>query len=336
MATVSAEIHDSAVGDMVELLRDAKRQLEPAIASGDRALLDAVTASTLPHWRRLIGVAADAARTMRDSPERIDHCRQLARSSLLPLLIDGPIWSRSYSKPRGYPGDYGIMNFVYDRTDQGIGPYARLCHRLGLDVGACVRTRLHLVIDELADRMGTDGDELSVLSLGCGSAREIAAAIARGEPRRQVRFALLDQDAEALACARGFVNPAIASCPAGLTSALYFRLSYGQLLRNVDMARQWSGQELVYCLGLLDYVPQEQLESLVGALFSLVNPGGVLILGNMKEPSNTFWPLDFILDWPLSYRTERQMLDLADRQGVRRSGLVLEETGNNFVLRLWK
>ena len=331
-----ADIHDAAVRDMVELLRDAKRRLEPAMASDDRARLDTVTASTLPHWRRLIGVAADAARAVRHSPERFERCRRLARSSLLPLLVDGPIWSRSYSKPRGYPGDYGIMNFVYDRTDQGDEPYARLCHRLGLDVGACVRTRLQLVIEELAVQMGAGGDALRAMSLGCGSSREIAAAIARGEPRRQVQFVLLDQDAEALASARSFVDPAIASCSPGLVSALYLRLGYGQLLRDASVVRQWSGQDLVYCLGLLDYVPQEHVESLVGALFALVDPGGVLILGNMKDPSDTFWPLDFILDWPLVYRTERQMLDLADRPGVRRSSLVLEETGNNFILQLRK
>ena len=90
-ATVLAEMHDPAVRDMAELLRDAKLRLERSIVSDERALLDTVTASTLPRWRRLIGVAADAARTMRPSTERFDRCRQLARSSLLPLLVDGPI-----------------------------------------------------------------------------------------------------------------------------------------------------------------------------------------------------------------------------------------------------
>lgn len=90
-ATVLAEMHDPAVRDMAELLRDAKLRLERSIVSDEWALLDTVTASTLPRWRRLIGVAADAARTMRPSTERFDRCRQLARSSLLPLLVDGPI-----------------------------------------------------------------------------------------------------------------------------------------------------------------------------------------------------------------------------------------------------
>src|SRR5438105_15469655 len=104
------------------------------------------------------------------------------------------------------------MNFVYDQSDEGPHPYAQLCHRLGLDVGACVRTRLRFVIDELATRMGAAGRPLRVLSLGCGSSREIAPAIARGNPRRAVELVLLDQDSEALGAARRAVEPAIASC----------------------------------------------------------------------------------------------------------------------------
>ena len=273
---------------------------------------------------------------MRSDAEQFDRCRQAARSSLLPLLIEGPIWDRSYHKPRGYPGDYGVMNFVYDRSDEGPHPFARLCHRLGLDVGACVRTRLQYVVDELATRMSAGGDRLRVLSLGCGSSREVAPAIARGVPRREVELVLLDQDPEALGAARSFVDPAIASCTSGRVGAQYTRVGFGQVLRDASLMRQWSGQDLVYCLGLLDYVPNEQLQPLATALFSLVTPGGMLILGNMKDPSSTFWPLDFILDWPLTYRTEREMLDLASCLNAHRSHLTLEETGNNFVLKLWK
>src|SRR5437764_1135124 len=81
----------------------------------------------------------------------------------MPLLGDGPIWRRSLDKPRGYPGDYGILNFVYDRDDQGESAYARLCHRLGLDVGDCVRTRMQLVVAELAALLRSKGDEMRSL-----------------------------------------------------------------------------------------------------------------------------------------------------------------------------
>ena len=226
------------------------------------------------------------------------------------------------------------MNFVYDQTDEGTDLYARLCHRLGLEVGACVRTRLQFVVDELAARMGVTGPPLRVLSLGCGSAREIAPAIARGAPRRRVELTLLDQDPEALDAARRAVEPAVASCRGGPFDIRYARVAFGHLLRDAGLAQQWPKQDVLYCMGLLDYVPNEQFQRLVSALLSLVTDGGTLILGNMKEPSDTFWALDFILDWPLAYRTERAMLDLAASLPACRAELLLEETGNNFVLKL--
>jgi hypothetical protein len=335
-ATALVQSHDATVAAIAELLDGAKLELEQPKPFGSAASLNIVTESTLPRWRRLVGLAADAARALGPDARSFDHCRQLARSRLLPLLLDGPIWSRAYYKPRGYPGDYGIMNFVHDRTDQGDGPYARLCHRIGLEVGDCVRTRLLPVIEELAARMAVAGDALTVLSLGCGSSREIATALEQGAPHREVRFVLIDHDTEALASARNFVEPAIAACPAGLVKAEYIRLSYTQLLRESGLARQWKGQDLVYCMGLLDYVPQAQVQALVSALFGWVNSGGALILGNMKEPGSTFWSLDFILDWPLIYRTEQQMLEFTNHPAVGRSHLVLEETGRNFVLKLCK
>jgi hypothetical protein len=93
---------------------------------------------------------------------------------------------------------------------------------------------------------------------------------------------------------------------------------------------------MVYCIGLLDYVADEQVEPLVATLFALLKPGGLLVLGNMKDPTTTFWPLDFVLEWHLIYRTEAQMRELARRQDVQHSELELEATGNNFILKLRK
>ena len=197
----------------------------------ERALA-AASAAIVPRWRQLVGAAAAASRSLRDDPDEFDRCRRHARSRLLPLLIAGLIGIGSIHKLCGYPGDYGVMNFVYDQATKVRILYARLCHRLGLDVGACVRTRLQFVVDELAARMGAHGSPLRVLSLGCGSAREIAPAIALGTPRRKVELTLLDHDLEALDAARRAVEPALASCPGASFETRYEAVSYSRLLRT--------------------------------------------------------------------------------------------------------
>lgn len=69
-----------------------------------------------------------------------------------------------------------------------------------------------------------------------------------------------------------------------------------------------------------------------------LRPGrlGSVGAGGLKDPTDTFWPLECILDWHLYYRTEAQMRKLTEMDGVERRELLLEETGNNFILKLWK
>ena len=124
--------------------------------------------------------------------------------------------------------------------------------------------------------------------------------------------------------------------PEGQVAVEYVNLPFGQLFKDLGMLAPWRDQDIVYCMGLLDYVAEEQLGPLVHLLFSLVRPGGSLILGNMREPTDTFWPLECILDWRLIYRTEEQILALSKMRGVKEALLSLEETGNNYILKLRK
>jgi hypothetical protein len=40
-----------------------------------------------------------------------------------------------------------------------------------------------------------------------------------------------------------------------------------------------------------------------------VAPGGLLIVGNMNETAlSNLWPMEFLTDWHLFYRSERDML----------------------------
>jgi len=49
----------------------------------------------------------------------------------------------------------------------------------------------------------------------------------------------------------------------------------------------------------------------VETLYDRLAPGGQLLIGNMKAgPDSTLWPVEFITDWSLNYRTPREMLEL--------------------------
>jgi hypothetical protein len=84
----------------------------------------------------------------------------------------GAVWERSYRKPLGYPGDFAMMNYVYEWQPRGETIYERLVHRIGLDVAECIGTRMVMVQEAIAETIAARPGAVPerILSLGCGPA----------------------------------------------------------------------------------------------------------------------------------------------------------------------
>jgi extracellular factor (EF) 3-hydroxypalmitic acid methyl ester biosynthesis protein len=195
------------------------------------------------------------------------------------------------------------------------------------------------VADEIADQLDRTptGSTFSTASIGCGSAREVEQALRKCAPVHcNASFTLIDQDPEALEWAREHLRASSAIRDTSRVELRFVEQLLGALLRQPGLLQRWAGQSLVYCIGLLDYMADETLPGIAAALMSILRPGGTLLLGNMKHPTSTFWPLEFILDWYLHYRTKEEMLALAEMAEVDSSELLLDATGNNYILKLCK
>ena len=91
-------------------------------------------------------------------------------------VYQGKLMERGYIKPRGYPGDYKILEGMYDNlpwTKEGIG-YLWDKFFINVDYVKSVRKRkdaLKKILKKfLKDRVNT---EVSVMNLGSGSGREV-------------------------------------------------------------------------------------------------------------------------------------------------------------------
>jgi hypothetical protein len=67
-----------------------------------------------------------------DTPDVLRATKLFTEQVLTPEFMGGPIWNRSYRKPFGYPGDFQMMNYVYEWLPRGATVYEKLLHRLGL------------------------------------------------------------------------------------------------------------------------------------------------------------------------------------------------------------
>jgi SAM-dependent methyltransferase len=302
-------------------------------------IFEASETQLVQEWRTLWRTGNDLARSVMGERDRRDAVKQFTEIVLTPELRAGAIWDRSYSKPLGYPGDFSVMNQVYDWERVGTDAYQMLLHRLGLEVAECIKTRMEVVRGEIGKLVSTkeSGRVVRILNLGCGSAREVETWLARGRPAMpRVEFTLIDQEQLALDYAYRAAYPHIVRneecCRLNCLN-----ISFADVLRGINGMGDLPPQDLIYSVGLLDYLSDRRAAALVRRLYQLLLPGGLLIIGNMDEtPLSNLWPMEFITDWSLYYRSEPQMLAWAKGLDPAAAWTETESTGRVRLLYIRK
>lgn len=288
----------------------------------------------IPQWRSLWRAGNQLVTDVMADKKRLEAMKEFTELVVTPELNHGPVWWRSYFKPAGYPGDFGIMNYVYDWQREGGDVYNQLMHRIGLDVAECIATRMHVVRKVIGDTIqAASGTLVRSLSLGCGSAREVELYLKDPEaPQGPVRFTLIDQEQEALAYAYDHSYPLTLSAkPQAKVQAL--NVSFTDVLRGGAWLDDVGPQELIYSVGLIDYLIDRRARMLAGRLYERLAPGGLLIIGNMNETElSNLWPMEFITDWHLYYRTEKDMLGWTEGMANSRAWTETDPTGRVRML----
>lgn len=219
------------------------------------------------------------------------------RTCFVPFVKRSPTGYRWCTKPRGYAGDYLTIAKIYDDIAEGHDPVSVLLDRCFLSVPAAraVQHRRSLLADEIRAEQMRVGRALRVTSLACGPARELFDVFAALE--HPLHVTLVDLDADALAyCAarRG-----------------RFEVSFAQAnLVHVALGRSelaLAAQDLIYSIGLIDYLGDAMVVRLLDFIHGALRPGGRVIVGNFhtRNPTKAF--MDHVLDWKLIHRSEADM-----------------------------
>ena len=132
----------------------------------------------------------------------------------------------------------------------------------------------------------------------CGHLRE-GLASAAVQQHRIGRLVALDQDAESLAVAtKAFGIKGIEPVNRSIKAVLDGSFKPGSF-------------DMIYAAGLYDYLNQRLATALTAAFFTLLRPGGRLVIGNFATGVYDAGYIEAIADWFLIYRDAAQMLDLA-------------------------
>jgi hypothetical protein len=328
--------------DVLAVLRSYKTILnqtsavarEAGYAFDPGSCYDASEARLIQQWRGLWLTGNDLIRDIVDDGDVLRATKEYTELVLTPELCLGPIWERAYSKPLGYPGDFEVMNYLYSGQRTGSDTYAMLMHRLGLECAHCVVTRMEVVQNRIAETIeATRGRPARVMSIGCGPAREVELYLAANPGSSgRVDFTLVDQEEKALLQANERTYPHVLRRN-GRAQIQCLNMSFTEILRVGSDLDKVAPQDLIYSVGLLDYLNNRRAMSLTRRLFNSLAPGGLLIIGNMNDtPMNTIWPMELVTDWSLHYRDEAQMLSWAQGLPASMAWTEVEATGHVRLL----
>ncbi|WP_110803466.1 class I SAM-dependent methyltransferase [Mycolicibacterium setense] len=235
-----------------------------------------------------------------------DEMGTFVRRETYPYLGLSTLIDRSYTKPRGYAGDYLTLQMVYDDQPDGAGRLGPYIDRwfLGIPASRAVKNRRKLLRDIIVDiAQSRRGRPTAITSLACGPAREIFDIF--GEPDHpDIIATCLDIDDQALAYATSIARSIGVTGRVEFVQANVVKVALGrQVLELGD-------QDLVYSIGLIDYLADHLVVRLLDWMYHRLRPGGTAIVGNfdVDNPDRAF--MDHLLDWRLIHRSPQDLADL--------------------------
>ncbi len=239
-------------------------------------------------------------------PEYQDFAWGYVFKEIFPYFMRSRFAERAYYKPRGYPGDFLMMEMIYRDQPDGDGKFGTIADGwlLKSAPAEAVRGRRKLLGEQLGllSRQWVEREgPIRIMNLACGSCRDMFDFLARCDYSEKIEALCVDIDSDALQYTNREVNVFSHRASIRLMSENLVKWSLGRVRQDIPL------QDIVYSAGLTDYLDERLFLRLVTRCFEQLKPGGMLIVGNFspRNPDQAF--MDHILSWHLIYRDETDL-----------------------------
>jgi extracellular factor (EF) 3-hydroxypalmitic acid methyl ester biosynthesis protein len=262
------------------------------------------------------------------------------RSQLGDYYTQNPFIGRALRKPRGYAGDYEMMNQIYRDKSEGRTFFEMMMHRYGISESSSlsVQYRRNYFVNKIF-KLSEGRSKFKIASLACGPAKEVIDFLQQVPVNEADRFEffLLDQDIEALLNAKRNIFDQILKRDLQCT-VHFLPISVKMILELTPETRALSdvGFDFIYTAGLYDYLTQPVAKLLTRNALRWIKPGGDLIIGNFHPYNPTKSISELVADWKLIHRNEDEMTDLIHGESITSFNLHKDNEGIDLFLEVKK
>ena len=228
---------------------------------------------------------------------------------VFPYCMSSRFGERAYYKPKGYAGDFLMIDMLYQNKPAGDGKLGELIDGWFLQTPAAraIRGRRVLLkskLQQFASEKFKKGEPVHIMNLACGANRELFDFIAEYEHSELIKALCIDIDPEALEFTNQHVNtfPHMASIKLMIENLV--KWSLGRSSQAIGK------QDIIYSSGLTDYLKKRLFIALAGKCYEHLKPGGVFMVGNFSPRNPNKSLMDNIFQWKLIHRTEEDMVSL--------------------------
>ena len=271
-----------------------------------------------------------------DNEHDMKKIKQLFREIAGCWFYKSPIVKMAYDKPRGYPGDFELFEIIYNNESVAENnTIAFYCDRyfLNNDYAKAARARKNKMKNVLQDLMeNSDLSTIKMMNVACGPSREIRELFS--EPAllseisgKNIIFTGLDYDKDSIK----FSKAALSNLPSNIETR-FLNENVLSISRNPKYYDLIGKQDIIYILGLTEYLPDRIFKKLLHFLFQLLNNKGMLVV-TYKDKDIVFpsLPPEWFCDWDFIKRGKDDLIAAAKELGEGNHSLKIEREGTGTI-----
>jgi len=238
------------------------------------------------------------------SPAAVEAATKFMREQVGAFVYGAPFAFRAYSKPRGYAGDYEMMNHLYRDERVGKSLFDQCMHKYFIDepAGVAVKNRGRYLLEKIKTVVArSSSKKIRILAVASGPAMEQQLFLKEvtHNTGKEIEFVCIDQDEESLKHAQRQIQSADRFIKSGHT----FRFVNLAIKNIIGRGLPEKNFDLIYTAGLFDYFTDPVAQLTATKLFEGLAPGGELVIGNFSKDNPSVAFMEMVLDWHLIYRS---------------------------------